>query len=81
MSNRWSEMSEFQLGSASRGSAKTDGGSRLARMARSEVGGFYERSSVFNAIGAFFCNSLILLCHKRRKCGGFCMKDWQHGHR
>jgi hypothetical protein len=24
---------------------------------------------------------LVLLCHKRRKCGGFCMKDWQHGHR
>jgi hypothetical protein len=26
-------------------------------------------------------DNLVLLCHKRRKCGGFCMKDWQHGHR
>jgi H+-transporting ATPase len=30
---------------------------------------------------AFLMDFVILLCHKRRKCGGFCMKDWQHGHR
>ena len=25
--------------------------------------------------------ALVLLRHKRRKCGGFCMNEWQHGHR